>query len=335
MLDKIKKQPKIIFVAIGIVVLFGLIGGGYYYWWTGTPEYSVYQIKKAIETQDKELGLKYVDVDAIFENLWTDIKSEITKEAMEAEGFEGMSAALGFQLVENMKPILKEEFRRGIESWFLPQTEESEEITDTEEDLGDVWQKDIEIKKQDDFAYIETPDGIKLIFMQKEGARYWVLTKIEGLTEDPLTPEKGEQEKQEDYVFIEKNIEDEIELATLKFKVNKVEEKQIISSKYGTPAVAKEGAKFIVIDLELTNITNAPFYFSNYNGFVLIDNKERQFTEYEDVIGSIDNYLAQRKLSPDIAERGFFVYEIPKDAVSYSLVIGKAGTDEIYKVVLK
>jgi len=30
MLDKIKKQAKIIFVAIGIIVLFGVIGSGYY-----------------------------------------------------------------------------------------------------------------------------------------------------------------------------------------------------------------------------------------------------------------------------------------------------------------
>ena len=335
MLDKIKKQPKIIFVAIGIVVLFGLIGGGYYYWWTGTPKYSIYQIKKAIETRDKELGLKYVDVDAIFENLWTDMKSEITKEAMEAEGFEGIGAVLGLQLVENMKPALKEEFRKGIESWFLPPTEEPEEITDTEEDLGGVWQKDIEVKKQDGFAYIETPDGIKLIFTQKEGARYWVLTKIEGLTKDLLTPEKSGQEKQDDYVWIKKNIGDTVELATIKFKVIKSGERQTISSKYGTPKVAKERAKFVVIDLELTNITDAPFYFSNSDSFAIFDDKERLFAEYEDTIGGIDNYLTQRKLSPDITERGVFVYEIPQDAESYSLTIGKLGTNEAYEVLLK
>lgn len=148
------------------------------------------------------------------------------------------------------------------------------------------------------------------------------------------TKQKGEEEKIE-WVITEKNTGDEIELATLKFKVNKVEERQIISSKYGTPEVAKEGAKFVVIDLELTNITDTPFYFSNYDGFILIDDKGRQFTEYENVIGSIDNYLAQRKLSPNITERGVFVYETPKDAASYGLTVRKAGTNEEYKVILK
>ena len=149
------------------------------------------------------------------------------------------------------------------------------------------------------------------------------------------TPEKSGQKKQDDYVWIKKNIGDTIELATIKFKVIKSEERQTISSKYGTPKVAKEGTKFVVIDLELTNIIDAPFYFSNYDGFAIFDDKERLFAEYDDTIGSIDNYLDGRKLSPDITERGVFVYEIPQDAESYSLTIGKSGTNEAYEVLLK
>ena len=192
MADKIKKQPKIIFIAIGIIVLFGVIGGGYYYWWTGTPEYSISQIKKAIETQNSELGLKYIDTDAIFENLWTDMKSEFTGEALEAEGLEGLGMMLGLQLAENMKPVIKEQTKQGIESWFSVSTEELQEIASTEEGLGtDTFrQKDLEIKKQDSFAYIEAPAGAKFIFTQKEGARYWVLTKIEGLTKDLFIEEQ-------------------------------------------------------------------------------------------------------------------------------------------------
>jgi len=72
----LSKQSKIIFAGIGIIVLLGVIGGGYY-WWMGTPEYSVSQIKKAIETHNPELGLKYIDTDAVFENLWTDISWDI------------------------------------------------------------------------------------------------------------------------------------------------------------------------------------------------------------------------------------------------------------------
>lgn len=179
----LNKQLKIIFVVMGVVVLFGLIGGGYYYWWTGTPEYSITQIKKAIETHNPELGLKYIDTDAIFENLWIDMKTDLMGEALEAEEFEGFGMMLGLQLVEGMKPALKEEFKQGIESWFLPPTEEKlQETVSTEENLevGIFWQEDLEIKRQDNFAYIESPDNVKIVFTKKEGERYWVISKIEG-----------------------------------------------------------------------------------------------------------------------------------------------------------
>lgn len=87
-------NKKFVFVGIGVIVLLGVIGGGYY-WWTGTPEYSVSQIKKAIETHNSELGLKYIDTDVIFENLWTDMKTELMKETEKAEGFEVFGMMLG------------------------------------------------------------------------------------------------------------------------------------------------------------------------------------------------------------------------------------------------
>lgn len=331
----INKKRGVIFIGIGIIILLGVIGGSYY-WWTGTPGYSISQIKKAVETHNPELGLKYVDTDAIFENLWTDMKSKIMSQTSGAGGFEAIGTMIGLQLVESMKPALKEQVKQGAESWFSASTaEKTKETTGIKEnlELGGIWQqKDLKIKKQGNSAYIELPDNVKIIFTKKEGARYWVISKIEGFAENLPTEETQQKESQ---ITIEKNIGDEIELTTLKFKVNKAEEKQTISSSYGTPKVAKENTKFIVINLDLTNITDTPFVFTNLPGFTLIDNKGRQYAEYDGVIGGIDNYLEQRKLSPDIKENGFFVYEVPTDAVNYSLNIGKTGTNEIYKVILK
>jgi len=155
------------------------------------------------------------------------------------------------------------------------------------------------------------------------------------------TPEKQEEQAergqgtQDEYIFIEKNIGDEIEFATIKVKVNGIKEKQILSGGFGTPAIAKENAKFVVISLSITNTTDANFTFSPDQGFILVDNKERQFTTYEDTIGSVEDYLNVRELAPSITESGFLVYEMPKDAISYSLLVGKGGTNEIYKINLK
>lgn len=142
-------------------------------------------------------------------------------------------------------------------------------------------------------------------------------------------------ENEDSITYIDKSVGEEAVLATIKFKVNNSSEKQTLSGGFGSPAIAKEGAKFVVIDLSITNTTNASFTFLPDDGFRLIDDKDRQFTTYRNTIGKVDNYLNVRELSPGIAESGVLVYEIPQDSVSYSFAVGKGGTSEIYRVQLK
>lgn len=151
-----------------------------------------------------------------------------------------------------------------------------------------------------------------------------------GFDEDNLTT--LEQAEEDDMEIIEKNIGDEVVLATLNLKVNSAEETQSINSSYSS-AEAKEGAKFVVINLELTNTTNKGITFSP--DLLLIDDKGREFDSYSDSIGSIDNYMDYRDLSPSIKETGFLVYEVPEDALNYSIYVGKAGTNELYEIIIK
>src|SRR3989338_844564 len=131
-----------------------------------------------------------------------------------------------------------------------------------------------------------------------------------------------------------KGLGDEIVLATIKFKVNAVKEQQTISSsnQYIGSATAKEDAKFIIVDMSITNTTNASFAFPD-DAFVLVDNQNRQFNISSNT--TIDNYLNWRQLSPSITEKGVVVYEMPSDATSYSFTVVKAGTNEVYKIILK
>ena len=142
-------------------------------------------------------------------------------------------------------------------------------------------------------------------------------------------------ESEKNVTYIDKAIGEEVVLATLKFRVNNSSEKQTLSGGFGTPAIAKEGAKFVVMDLNITNTTNAPFVFLPDDGFRLVDNNGRQFATYGDTIGKIQNYFNVRELSPGISENGVLVYEIPQDSTSYSFAVGKGGTSEIYRVKLK
>lgn len=173
-------------------------------------------------------------------------------------------------------------------------------------------------------------------FVGMEYKAYQIRIAIEkAFTSTPATPEKSktviEQAKKEEAILIEKSIGDEITLATMKFKVSGVEEAQTVSQSFGSPNVAKEGAKFVIIKLSLTNITTSEFDFDP-DGLMLIDNQKREFSHYH---GMLDNNIDLRTLPPSITENGILVYEVAADATSYSLVIGKAGTKELYKVSLK
>ncbi len=144
-----------------------------------------------------------------------------------------------------------------------------------------------------------------------------------------------DQAKKEEKVTIEKTVGDEIVLATGNIKINKSEEEQTLSSRYGTPKVASEGTKFIVVNMEVTNTTKSEFTFSPDDVFILIDDQGREYKTYENSIGAVDGYLNYKKLSPSVKQTGVLIYEIPADAANYSLITSKAGTNELYRITLK
>ena len=161
-----------LFLLLYIAILFGLIGGGYYYWWRGTPEYSISQIKKAIEINNSKLQFKYIDVDNISENMWVEMKNRFM---LEADGFGTLGMMMFPQMVDGVKLSNKEMVKKGIESELL--------LIKMRLESGTIWQKAPEIKRHDNFAYIELSDNVKIILTKKEGGRYWVISKIEGYLE--------------------------------------------------------------------------------------------------------------------------------------------------------
>lgn len=168
---------------------------------------------------------------------------------------------------------------------------------------------------------------------------YQVRSAIDEAFSSEDTTRKNEQsvqqEKKENKVFIDKEIGDELVMTTGNLKVNETEERNTISSSYSTPVVAQEGTKFIVVNLDVVNTTDSDFLFDPNDVFRLVDNHERQFTTFDESIGSIDDYLNFQELSPGIKKTGNLVYQIPEDSSSYSLLTAKAGTNEVYKIKLK
>ena len=194
---------------------------------------------------------------------------------------------------------------------------------------------DIECIKIDKQWYIDKPsENLLDVFMSN------ILSVSKDL-EDTFDSGNGanepetvmEQLEADNMSVIERGIGDEITLATIKFKVTKVEEMNTLTARYGSPTVSKEGAKFVLVSMDITNTTKSEF--SMPPDFMLVDNQEREFSTYSDSIGAIDDYMNYRDLSPGIKENGRFIYEVPSDSTSYFLIMAKAGTNDVYKIILK
>ena len=197
---------------------------------------------------------------------------------------------------------------------------------------------DIKLVKVDKKWYIDEPNEELLdvlmsdfISVGKEISTSMSGSSTNSSNQDSMT--MLEKAKKDNMTINHKVVGDEITLATVNLKVNRVDEKQTLTAKYSSPVTAKEGAKFIIVNLDLINMTNKAFTFPS--GLIVVDNKNREFKSYSDSIGSVENYIDYRELSPSIKENGNLVFELPSDATSYSLLVAKAGTNELYQILLK
>ena len=152
------------------------------------------------------------------------------------------------------------------------------------------------------------------------------ITQAEETTEETTAEKVG---------VIEKKIGDEIDMGIFKFTVNGSEEKTSLVGDFNNVTKPGEGAKFIVLNLTITNTTKEQFDFFPDHIFRIIDNQERQYTTFENSIGNVKNYLNVRTLKPSITEGGFLVYEVPQDADSYSLSSMEDENGNSVKVLLK
>ena len=316
---------------IGAILIVAVIGSGYYYF-TGTPKYSLYQLKKAIQNHDSMTFNKYVDVDRVTGNL-LDTASQSFEEEMKKES--NPFGEFGNSILQSMIPALKEKMKSGINKSI-------EEISEGKDNkYSSVSIKEIIKEGKSAKITLENSDNetIRLDMIQTPD-RYWKIVGInfedfKKISLDTLSEADAQKnDEKANQTIIDKSIEDEIELATMKFKINSADEKSSVKSSYGSAKTASDGSKFVVINLTVTNITKESFDFDS-DGIRLTDDQDRKFDTWSDTIGGIDNYLEVRELQPSIPETGFMVYELPNDASSYKMNIGKKDTNEVYSIKIK
>lgn len=110
---------KLLAVAAAIIVLGCAFLGGVYWKWTRSPEYSLYEARRAIEEHDVARFEKHVDLDSVLGRLVDDVLAVSMGDAP-TEGPEALGAGLASGLIQAMKPALvsavKDQVIRGIET---------------------------------------------------------------------------------------------------------------------------------------------------------------------------------------------------------------------------
>ena len=98
-------------VLTGIIIALLFIG---FFYARGTPHYSLYQLKRAVENHDPDEALKYINIDSIVDNLG---KSFFGKEREGTDQRKGQSLSLKGLVAEAMpgiKESIKVSFRASI-----------------------------------------------------------------------------------------------------------------------------------------------------------------------------------------------------------------------------
>ena len=192
-------KKNIITIATTItIIVIGVFG---YNYWINTPQYSLLQIQKSVDTKDRFLFDKYVDTNGIIKEVVEDL-SKIFIEEMDTQGsselyfFDPQILATG--LVSLFKPAIEDAIERGFDEFW---EDEVETIESTAELKNNIESFEISyIKREGKIAKLvleaEDPDSgeiTKLEFKLNKTGNYWRITQISNL-EDILKQNMDEIE---------------------------------------------------------------------------------------------------------------------------------------------
>ena len=101
-------------IALAVVLLL-IIGGlaGYFLWYTKTPEYSVYQIKKAVDKHDWSLFSRHVDTKNVIGKAFDDVVAVALEDNEMDESVKGLAS--GFAML--VRPMLVENLTDQVKTW--------------------------------------------------------------------------------------------------------------------------------------------------------------------------------------------------------------------------
>ena len=176
-------KKNIIIIAILVI---GVLG---YNYWINTPQYSLLQIQKSVDTKDRFLFDKYVDTNGIIEDVVEDlskifIEEMDTQESSEYSFFDPQVLAAG--LVSLFQPAIENAIEEGFDEFWEDEVGTVELKSDLKNNL-DSFEVSY-LKRDGKIAKLglegQDPDSgetIKIEFKLNKIENYWRITQISNL----------------------------------------------------------------------------------------------------------------------------------------------------------
>ncbi|MEW6615011.1 MAG: DUF2939 domain-containing protein [Thermodesulfobacteriota bacterium] len=155
----------------GFLIVVAIVGFLYV---KGTPQYSLYQFRNAVENHDADTAIKYFDVDSIVDNLMTDFMKE--EEAKKPKnGWEAMGQNFARGLMVLMLPRMKEAMKGQLKTAITTPSDDKTAVKDIKK--GSI--SDFEIKTEGKMAIVSRKDDPKVKFkMVKTPEGYWKIVQL-------------------------------------------------------------------------------------------------------------------------------------------------------------
>lgn len=315
-----QKNLNPLYLIGGLLLVLSITTLSGYFYLRSTPQFSIYQMGKAVQQRDYEKFKRYVDVDTVVDNVFAEAMKDVDVEDA------GIFSSLVLSLAESAKETAKTSFKSSVESG-----EFGESYWD-DISLANLLFK-VKAERHGKISDITIKDNDAVSFsMRKEDGVWRIINvnNVEKLVELNDT-ENTDEDKRE---VIEKAIEEEAVLATIAVKVNKSEKLASLPSSWGDPTKPSSSENtFLRVNVTLRNLTEEDFYIGS-DVFYLADSEQNQYEMYDSLFSGDDNNLYYESVKPGLSKTGNIYFEVPKTATGFYLPFQHKDKPEDYQLKL-
>lgn len=174
----IRKVPasrkRIVHVVVSCLIVIAVLTAGFF-WVRGTPRYSLYCFKRAILQRDAESALKYIDLDAVIDNM----VNQMSEEKSDGQGVPSRRSdktlrGIGKDVVMQNLPAIKSQLREQLKLAILSYNDRA-----VLEKLSRASVLGLHITRKADMAMVKVMGQDTIAFaMKKSSEGYWRIVSL-------------------------------------------------------------------------------------------------------------------------------------------------------------